>query len=230
MKSAYSGKNTYTLNINLRDESETLKLGECIFDWADLYNASFAKTMRSPESIVIYLQGDLGMGKTTFSRGFLSAAGYKGKVKSPTYTLVEPYEINNSRIYHFDLYRVGDPEELEFMGIRDYFDVSGDSFNKKLAEKSDEKSDETSREHLSLVVCLIEWPDKGEGILPSPSLKLDLSFNNEGRMARLTFDNSLTDELSNIVGSLLKNLELKGLEFTGMDGSLKKNIAITEEI
>ena len=173
MKSAHSGKNTYTLNINLRDESETLKLGECIFAWADLYNASFAKTIRSPEAVVIYLQGDLGMGKTTFSRGFLTAAGYKGRVKSPTYTLVEPYEINNSRIYHFDLYRVGDPEELEFMGIRDYFDVSGDM--------SDKKADKKFSQEPSLVVCLIEWPDKGEGILPSPSLKLDLSFNNEGR-------------------------------------------------
>jgi tRNA threonylcarbamoyladenosine biosynthesis protein TsaE len=222
MKSKCSGKNSYSLSINLRDESETLKLGECIFDWADLYNSSLSKRVGFPEAIVIYLQGDLGMGKTTFSRGFLTAAGYKGRVKSPTYTLVEPYEINDRRIYHFDLYRVGDPEELEFMGIRDYFDVSGDF--------SDKKSHDVSGQETSPVICLIEWPDKGEGILPPPSLKLNLRFNNEGRMAQLTFDTKLTDGLNGIIDSVLKNLELKGIEFIEMDGSLKKNIAMTEEI
>ncbi|MFT6030515.1 MAG: tRNA threonylcarbamoyladenosine biosynthesis protein TsaE [Oleiphilaceae bacterium] len=214
MKSKCSGKNAYSLSINLRDESETLKLGECICDWADLYNSSFSKRICSPEAIVIYLQGDLGMGKTTFSRGFLTAAGYKGSVKSPTYTLVEPYEINDRRIYHFDLYRVGDPEELEFMGIRDYFDVSGD----------------VSGQETNPVICLIEWPDKGEGILPPPSLKLNLSFNKEGRMAQLTFGTKLTDGFNGIIDSLLKNLELKGIEFVEMDGSLQKNLAMTEEM
>tara|TARA_R110001592_G_scaffold7126_7_gene40222 strand:+ start:24571 stop:25206 length:636 start_codon:yes stop_codon:yes gene_type:complete len=210
MKSKCLGKNTYSLSINLRDESETLKLGECIFDWADLYSSSFSERKSSPEAIVIYLQGDLGMGKTTFSRGFLTAAGYKGRVKSPTYTLVEPYEINKRQIYHFDLYRVGDPEELEFMGIRDYFDVSGEDSNP--------------------VVCLIEWPDKGEGILPPPSLKLNMRFNKEGRTVQLIFDADVTSGLNDIIGSLLKNLECKGIEIVEMDGSLKKNVAMTEEI
>lgn len=108
-----------------------------------------------PSKCLIFLQGELGAGKTTLVRGFLRAAGYTGAVKSPTYTLVEEYTIAGCKIFHFDLYRVVDPEELEWIGIRDYFDQD--------------------------CVCFIEWPDRGKGFLPKPNRVINLVTEGEGR-------------------------------------------------
>ncbi len=112
-----------------------------------------------PTPAIVYLQGDLGAGKTTLVRGLLRALGHVGAVKSPTYTLIEPYELAGRRILHCDLYRLTDPEELEFLGLRD---------------ELDDKS-----------WWLIEWPECGYGWLPTPTLTVILRLHAAGRQCQL---------------------------------------------
>ena len=115
--------------------------------------ARFAVAVKAP--LVMYLQGDLGAGKTTFARAYIHALGYSGYVKSPSYGLLETYETSVHTVLHLDLYRIEDPEELEFLALRDLF---------------------TER-----TVLLVEWPDRGHGFLPEADLTLVFGENDESR-------------------------------------------------
>ncbi len=133
------------------------------------FGASLYKIL--PVKCVVFLQGDLGAGKTTLVRGFLRAAGYNGTVKSPTYNIVEEYTIAQQAVFHFDLYRLSSPEELEWIGINDYF-----------AQQS---------------ICFIEWPDLGSGFLPKPDIIIALTQQEQGRALLIT-DNTKNKIISTL--------------------------------
>ena len=125
----------YTFSLTLNSEDDTQKLAQVL---AQHFNSG-----------VVYLVGDLGAGKTTISRYLLTALGHQGAVTSPTYTLFEPYTIQGRDVFHFDLYRLHDPYELELMGIRDYLEISDALF-------------------------LFEWPSKGGSEIPQADLIIDI--------------------------------------------------------
>lgn len=120
---------------------------------------------------IVFLHGGLGAGKTTFCRGVMRYYGHQGAVKSPTYTLVEPYEVAGHKIYHFDLYRLADPEELEFIGGRDYFSDNG--------------------------LCLVEWPSRGQGELPDADLEITFDYNLPGRKATIVAGTEMGQQMLN---------------------------------
>ena len=129
----------------LPDEAATLAFG-----------AALAGVLE--RGLVVHLSGDLGAGKTTLARGVLRGLGHRGKVHSPTFTLVEVYELSRLDLYHFDFYRFSDPAELELAGFREYFNP--------------------------LSVCLVEWPEKASG-LPAPDLLVALRVTGDGRTIEL---------------------------------------------
>lgn len=140
----------------LADEASTLAFG------ASLANVSRGTT-------VIFLEGDLGAGKTTLARGFLRGLGYQDKVKSPTYTIVEPYEIAEQKLYHFDFYRLQGIQELEYIGVQDYF-VPG-------------------------AIVLAEWPERGAGLLHEPDLSCYIVSQANGRDIRLVANTPRGNEI-----------------------------------
>jgi tRNA threonylcarbamoyladenosine biosynthesis protein TsaE len=140
----------------LPDETATIAIGNSL---ANVLHWQQNEQQQAQQSLVVFLNGDLGAGKTTLTRGFVRGMGHQGNVKSPTYTLVEPYELPPWQVYHFDLYRLSDPEELEYMGIRDYFSDN--------------------------CCCFIEWPEKGEGLLANADIVINMAYQDEQRVIEL---------------------------------------------
>lgn len=136
----------FTQTRYLSDEEATLTLG-----------VEMAGVLEKPA--LVFLEGDLGAGKTTLSRGFLRGLGHEGGVKSPTYTLVEPYTLDGVTVFHFDLYRLSDGAELAYLGLDDYFATPS--------------------------ILLVEWPERGAGWLGSPDWRVTLSPEREGRRVTL---------------------------------------------
>ncbi len=140
-----------------KDEQAQERLGACIAG-------------HCPPGTVIHLEGDLGAGKTTLTRGFIQGLGHEGRVKSPTYTLIEPYEVAGRHLLHLDLYRLSDPEELEYLGLRDHLD--GES------------------------IFLVEWPEKGGELLPPADLGILIDHLDEGRRVSLEPRSPLGERLA----------------------------------
>ncbi|TXJ10646.1 MAG: tRNA (adenosine(37)-N6)-threonylcarbamoyltransferase complex ATPase subunit type 1 TsaE [Acinetobacter sp.] len=151
------------LIFSLGDEQDTQKLAKVL-----------AQAM--PAGLV-FLVGDLGAGKTTLTRYWLQALGHQGAVKSPTYTLVEPYHIGQRMVYHFDLYRLHDPYELELMGIRDYLQQEQN-------------------------LLIVEWPSKGEGVLPTADLTLDIRVENDIRHVHFIAHHHILQQLKDAVDGI----------------------------
>jgi len=154
----------------------------------ELFGGALAKSLPE-EGLVIYLHGDLGTGKTTLSRGIIRALGHTGAVKSPTYTLAEPYEFFHFPLYHFDLYRLTHPEEVEFLGVEEYFEPPS--------------------------VCIIEWPERGQGFLPPADLDFSLQAQGSGRrlICRMCSDTGV-QTMSRVKALLADSTMSAGIEIT----------------
>jgi len=136
-------------HLSLRDEGATLALGQ-------------APAAGAAPGRVMHLRGDLGAGKTTLARGLLRGLGYAGRVKSPTYTLVEHYSVSSLNLYHFDFYRFKDQDEWLSSGFRDYFNAQS--------------------------LCVVEWPERAGDLLAPPDLEVRLEFDAASPGRRAVFE------------------------------------------
>lgn len=156
------------IELSLADAPATEALGAGVAEW-----------LRGRSGAVIYLIGDLGAGKTTLARGLLRALGVQGPVRSPTYTLLEPYEIDGRSVLHMDLYRLQDPDELIALGAHDY---------------SPRRT-----------IWLVEWPERGSGQLPAPQLSIKLGMSDETRSACLRLAPGLEAQYEALRNALLQH-------------------------
>jgi tRNA threonylcarbamoyladenosine biosynthesis protein TsaE len=134
-------------HLSLPDEAATLRLGA-------------ACAAGASNGLVLHLRGELGAGKTTVTRGLLRALGYTGRVKSPSYTLVEPYSVLSLHLYHFDFYRFKDPSEWLSSGFREHFSPES--------------------------LCIVEWPERAGALLAPPDLEIHLRYEDEARSATIS--------------------------------------------
>ncbi|MCW8888375.1 MAG: tRNA (adenosine(37)-N6)-threonylcarbamoyltransferase complex ATPase subunit type 1 TsaE [Gammaproteobacteria bacterium] len=171
------------LQFELSDCEATERFGANLAQCCGQVSDGLQQEQRPGDGTVIFLNGELGAGKTALVRGYLRGLGHQGAVKSPTYTLVEPYQFESAKeptatlvVYHFDLYRLGHPEELEYLGIRDYFE-----------------SDSTA---------LIEWPERGEGMLPIPDLTIQIDYRGEERTLSISSCSSHGEQILSCLGGV----------------------------
>lgn len=150
------------LDIPLADESATVELGRRL----------------SGLSGLIFLHGELGAGKTTLVRGFLRGLGHEGAVRSPTYTLIEPYDLGERRVFHLDIYRLSDPEELDFLGVRDELDNP-------------------------LNTLLVEWPARACGELGQADIEIYLDYDGSARSARIEAISGQGDEQLRVISKAM---------------------------
>ena len=156
-----------TLILTIKNEAHLHSVAQCV------------ASLLQPGDVV-FLSGGLGVGKTSFTRGCLTALGHVGRVKSPTYSVVESYSVQDLLLHHFDLYRIGSLDELYSMGMEDYFDGSA--------------------------MCMVEWPEQGQGVLPAADLTIQLSLHGQdGRCLNAVASSARGDQILN---ELKNNKEL----------------------